>query len=360
MDNGLFERLLGGVAQRIGDLARRLTESVSAFVRGKTTIPQRALTDLLRGEFDGPYVADLTDAMHAVTGARLTPRQMRQYLIGDVTLSRRLYQQAEQTAARVRRIVTDHARYGHDARKLALELYEGYGFRADEALKPIVRLPRYLDDALLNRDMDALLARLQASRLKTPALRAAYLQMLDAILKDKGRAAIDKALRVAVEERYRYFANRIAQTELARAQNAERARELLAEDAIEVVRYQMSATHPKPDLCDAFARADRYGLGPGLYPKGQAPLPPCHPFCRCVLFPVLGMSAAGAKVRPGAITAYLRSLDPSTAARVAGSRDKLAEILSGERGFTEVINLGRPAGYRVGVAGDVVDPDRTA
>lgn len=42
--------------------------------------------------------------------------------------------------------------------------------------------------------------------------------MLDAILGDAGQEAIDKALFVAVQERYRYFANRIAQTELSRAQ----------------------------------------------------------------------------------------------------------------------------------------------
>lgn len=43
------------------------------------------------------------------------------------------------------------------------------------------RLPKYLDDAVLNGEMDALMARIQATQLKPP-LRAAYLQALDQVL----------------------------------------------------------------------------------------------------------------------------------------------------------------------------------
>lgn len=352
MRDTLFTRLLGGIAQRISALAQRLTARVAAFIKGKERVKHRDLVDLMREEFDGPYVAELAEAMSEVTGERITRKAMREYLVGEVTLSRRLYQQAGQTASRVQQIVQAHTRYGHDARKLALELYEGYGFRADEVLKPIVRLPGYLNDASLNGGMDALLARIQAANLKTPALRAAYLDALDRIIRDKGAKAIDRALDVAVQERYRYFANRIAQTELARAQNNQRAREIMADDEIQAVRFQMSVTHPAYDLCDLYARMDRYGLGPGIYPKGLAPNPPVHPFCRCHIVPLLGVSAANAREIPDAARRVLFFADPKDAARMAGSRAKRDAMFEGSDPEA-IYNAGRPDGYRIRTMGDV-------
>ena len=41
-------------------------------------------------------------------------------------------------------------------------------------------------------------------------------------------------------------------------------------------RFVLSPNHPKTDVCDDYARADRYGLGPGVYPVGKAPWP-AHP-----------------------------------------------------------------------------------
>lgn len=352
MRDNLFSLLLGGIAKRIGALAQTLTARVAAFIRGKERVRHRDLTGLMREEFDGPYVKELAEAMSEVAGERITRNAMREYLIGEVTLSRRLYQQAGQTASRVQQIVQAHARYGHDARKLAMELYEGYGFRADEVLKPIVRLPGYLNDAALNGGMDALLARIQAANLKTPALRAAYLDALDRVIKDKGAKAIDKALDVAVQERYRYFANRIAQTELARAQNDQRAREIMADDEIQAVRFQLSATHPKMDLCDLYARMDRYGLGPGIYPKGLAPNPPTHPFCRCVCVPIRGISASGAREIPDAARRVLFFADPKEAAQMAGSRAKRDAMFDGADPES-IYNAGRPDGYRIRTLGDV-------
>jgi len=353
MLDSLFNGLLDRIAHRITDLARDLKTRVFDFVTRKKTAKRDELRPVMQQTFDDPYLEELGDALGHVTGRRLTVEQMRRFIVGEVTLSKRLYHQANQTAAAVTQILRAHVKYEHDARKLALDLYTGYGRKATEILNPRVRLPKYLDDARLNREMDAVLARIQASTLKTPALRAAYLDSLDAIIRDKGEKAIDKALGIAVQERYRYFANRIAQTELARTQNREIARELMADDEIEVVRYQLSATHPAPDICDCFAHANRFGLGPGLYPKGKAPLPPSHPHCRCVCTPVLGLKAANAREDPDAIQKYLFLLDADTARQVAGSKAVRDAVLKGEN-LLDLINANRPAGYRIGALGDVM------
>lgn len=69
---------------------------------------------------------------------------------------------------------------------------------------------------------------------------------------------------------------RVMRTELNRAhgeayrQGAGRHPDVIGE------RFVLSPNHPKPDICDEYARADQYGLGPGVYPVGKAPWP-AHP-----------------------------------------------------------------------------------
>lgn len=52
------------------------------------------------------------------------------------------------------------------------------------------------------------------------------------------------------------------------------------------VRFMLSDSHPDPDVCDALAEADYYGLGKGVYKKGQEPKHP-HPNCLCFVIAYL-------------------------------------------------------------------------
>lgn len=124
------------------------------------------------------------------------------------------------------------------------------------------------------------------------------------------------------------------------------ADELLADETIEVVEVRLSPAHPVVDICDLFARQDKYGLGPGLYPKLAAPKPIFHPFCRCRLVSRPDMSAKGARERGGADRTFLRSLPVNEAARVMGSRDKLQKVLDGGNSI-DLVNAGVPPAYRV-------------
>lgn len=105
------------------------------------------------------------------------------------TLSKRLYKEARATGAVVTGIVNRHAKGWQSARNLTLEVFEGYGFKEKEVLNLSPRnpkLPKYLRDELLTDpgvqgELARHFARAQALRVKTPALKAAYLEYLDAI-----------------------------------------------------------------------------------------------------------------------------------------------------------------------------------
>lgn len=46
-------------------------------------------------------------------------------------------------------------------------------------------------------------------------------------------------------------------------------------------RYVLSGSHPGQDKCNPLAEQDMFGLGVGVYPVGQCPLPPVHTNCLC-------------------------------------------------------------------------------
>lgn len=116
---------------------------------------------------------------------------------------------------------------------------------------------------------------------------------------------------------------------LKRAHTERVADEIMADDELTVVEVRLNPRHPLPDICDVHARANLWGLGPGMYPKAKAPKPPFHPFCWCKLVTRPDMDDAQAKSRPEAVRELLRTLPQGEAARILGSRDRLREVLAG-------------------------------
>ena len=55
-------------------------------------------------------------------------------------------------------------------------------------------------------------------------------------------------------------------------------------------KWRMSQSHPVTDICDLYAGADLYGMGPGVFPKGKVPELPAHPHCMCYLRPLMSGS----------------------------------------------------------------------
>lgn len=85
-----------------------------------------------------------------------------------------------------------------------------------------------------------------------------------------------------------YQARRIAFTELHNARAEAEVQYFRVDPLVAAVRWQLSpdrGTQVLPDECDLLAKADWYGLGPGIYPVTHVPAPP-HPFDRCERMPV--------------------------------------------------------------------------
>lgn len=186
----------------------------------------------------------------------------------------------------------------------SLALYDGYGqgnvIRTQE-------LPRYLSavryatkgspEALRSaRRAIANIERLARKGSPTKALKASYLQLIDAA-KNGTAEELEKACRVAIEEKSRYVAQRIIRTEMARAYSDGFVAKMDADDDVSAVRLKLSTRHPVFDICDFFADADMYGLGKGVYPKDKAPPIPLHPHCMCRLEEVFSWEIDASKAK---------------------------------------------------------------
>lgn len=97
-----------------------------------------------------------------------------------------------------------------------------------------------------------------------------------------GEAGAEKVAKAAGQALMRddesAYANalRVFRTEINRAHGE--AYQAAAFEHPEVIgtRFLLSPNHPRPDICDMHASVNRYGLGPGVYPKDRNPWP-AHP-----------------------------------------------------------------------------------
>lgn len=69
---------------------------------------------------------------------------------------------------------------------------------------------------------------------------------------------------------------RLFRTEINRAHGEAYQAAAFEDPDVIGMRFLLSPEHPRTDICDMHARVNRYGLGPGVYPKGKNPWP-AHP-----------------------------------------------------------------------------------
>ena len=79
-----------------------------------------------------------------------------------------------------------------------------------------------------------------------------------------------------------YNALRLARTELTAAYGEGTLAGAKASPAIGKVRWVLSSSHPRPDICDIYAEG---GEGHGVYSVDDCPPYPAHPNCLCTLQP---------------------------------------------------------------------------
>lgn len=355
------DRLARAQAALIQLLARAAFAKMWRALGEDSALSPRDAIQAAQADFGGAFARALAGAFSELLQRSVGVAEVRAMPVGDIALSQRLHRHDAQTLAEVLQAIKAHAQGVHQARELALALYDGYS-PAQGPKRPLegrsrADLPRYLRELTNDPEARQSLARVieqgqaQAARLKSAPLRAAYAEALGAWEAGAGREALKRRLEIAQREKNRFFANRIAQTELARAHQADVAAELMADESIDVVQVRINPAHPRTDICDFHARADLFGLGPGNYPKAKAPRPPFHPFCWCRLRSRPSLSAAGARPMPGAEAAYLRSMPVDEAARVMGSRQRLQRVLDGAS-VDSVINAGVDPLYRLARLGD--------
>lgn len=350
-------KVLNATAAEIdADIGKAFDELVALIRSG---VPPRDAVDQVLASFSGAMAETMAAGLTAMIGQQVGTAAAMQFQVGTVELSRKLYSQAQATGQVVAEIVRQHTAGFQDARELARQLYEGYSFR-DPTAEPIRfsprndRLPRYLREALLqDGSIKAQVARafagLQVDKLRTDGLRAAYdeaLEALDKIQAGAGAKRLEKRLEIAFYERMRYFANRIAQTELHRAYANREAAIIMADRDIEFVQVRRAPGQGEPCICVLYTGRNLYGLGPGVYPKADAPLPPYHPHCRCVTSPRLDLTGRKAKPMDEEGDRYfLRRLGSPMADRIVGSQAKLVRVMAGDSVYS-VVNANVDPAYR--------------
>jgi hypothetical protein len=334
---------LNAITQDIQQLAQEAYQAILAKIG---TAPASVIIRQVLKEYS-LEVQSAVDSMMRDYLSLGTPSNTPLASVKGLVLSEHLYNNAMLAVAPVvTRIINEHANDMKTARELAKAIYEGYDFKEDP-LDVQKELPKYLHKPL---------AKLIASGLKTPALRAAYLQYLNNAGDKASKADMAKLLQVAFYERNRYLANRIAQTELHRIHSDTRASEIMADDQVHWVQVRMSQTHPKYDICDYHSKLNAYGKGAGIYPKGKAPKPPYHPFCRCKLSPVITIDPP--KTPPvenkSASRAFISSLPTSQAVAILGSREKLAQFMKDkDLSVLGIVDQNKPKGYETRYVGEV-------
>lgn len=180
-------------------------------------------------------------------------------------------------------------------REASMALYDGYTGGGDVIKQQ--DLPKYLkevvdaakdaagDEKEIAKEAERAARRVQElskNGAPTKSLQAAYNQLVEAA-ESGSEEAMQKAVDVAMNEKSRYVADRIIRTETARAYNSGFMSKVMADDDVVALKWKLNTRHPVFDICDMFAKADMFGLGPGIFPKDNLPKTsiPVHPHCMC-------------------------------------------------------------------------------
>ena len=281
----------------------------------------------------------------------------RAWTADGLNLSRRLHGAEQSMRTAVADTLSATIGKGKAVVDAARELYDGY--TSGKAVLHEAELPNYLkrlqkaatravdgDPKIMKefnaalkeakRNIDAMARRGITSGAQNDMLKNAYKQFVTAA-ENLNLKAMERGAWVAVQEKARYHADRIAKTEAARAWADGFYANTLDKKSIVGYQWTLSSNHPRLDICDFYASADMYGMGPGRYPKDSVPVHPAHPHCRCTLQIVLKTEATPGEYRPGAGSAYLNKLDEFERQQLLGIEGN-KRFMSGESPWQAVLN----------------------
>lgn len=191
-----------------------------------------------------------------------------------------------------------------------------------------------------------------ATKVKTPALQAAYKAAGAAMIDRTAESALNKQLEIAYGERIRYQGNRLAQDQLFRKHHETHAERVMSDENIKWVEVRKSDNHPKTDICDYHAGLNAFGMGPGIYKKGKAPLPPFHPHCRCRIIERMDIVGDG---KPSKLASrnFFNSLSDEDKKSISGSASRLEELKKTPERLVSVLDSGKKDEFKTRYIGDV-------
>jgi len=339
-----FNKLIAEYTGRFISLSELVAEEVIQLLKEGNDVNTAVSTALSNNRFFGRHETILVHVLYlaAAAGAGVDPEkiahpaQVKRILLHEawspdqMNLSSRLHGTNQIMRREIVNTIQTAMRQQEGFNKMARTLFDGY-HSGDKVLKD-ADLPKYLEDlkAAARRvsggDYDAFkkfntaykralhsINNLAANDAPTLNLKIGYSSVLEAAkalatgtltpaqerrlnrqglgtltelkkaINQLNQEALEKAIWVAVQEKSRYHADRIARTELAAAYGEAFFAQSMDDPDVIAYRWQLSDRHIHTDICDFNAKANLYGLGPGVYPKKKFPKFPAHPHCLCPL-----------------------------------------------------------------------------
>jgi len=265
----------------------------------------------------------------------------------SLKLSNRLYKNSSKVAKESLEILDAELKSKRTIREISRKLYDGYDFNDKEVLEIKKKIPIFIQKEL-KKDGVSLEFKKYIDDIKTKPYRIALKGIVDK-LESKSKKGLQKALKVALEEKSRYYANRIADTESNRAKNLSRADEFMKDDDIELVKWSMSSRHSF-DICDYYANLD-VGYGAGVVKKSDMIMLPLHPHCHCRYHPYYKDVKKRDIKEPQKNAMSKFSLNEQR--QIVGSYEKLQEFKNGTD-IVGLFNRVRPD-YPIGFYRDVLN-----
>lgn len=171
-----------------------------------------------------------------------------------------------------------------------------------------VRLPRYIErvraaaaraqPSAVRRTVRAQLEALESGRIPNHDISRETRRFLERVRRSNGED-IDEAVEQWVRGRAQNQAMTIARTEGQSALNESYVEQVGQQPWVVGVRWNLSPSHPDPDICDVMAAQDLHGLGAGGYPAADAPSL-AHPNCLCFMSAIVDehfLEREGARAR---------------------------------------------------------------
>ncbi len=257
----------------------------------RSAYKKHPVMEVMRDELVDVLVAEAQRGGAAdVEKKKLKAAMAKAWAEDGLTLSARTTHGRRWVVEQVTKTIEAAIKKGGSVMTLAKELFDGYGH---DHVIPKQEIPKFMGKLVaLSKDYQGNAfkralrdAQRNIDKLSTQGLKAAYNGIIDAISKGN-EEMVDKAIYVATQEKARYFAERIARTEKARAYMDGVMYKYANDPDCIAFKWKLSSRHPCDDICDLYARADLWGMGEGIFPKDKLPKLPVHPNCMCRVVPI--------------------------------------------------------------------------